>query len=184
MPGQGQQTLQRGQEARAIHEKLGAKVAIAMDTDGRMHYAATYEDWADWVKVGSRLQTSEQWQTFGRRIAANPTAEVEDHYMLRVVSPGGGGSTYQVFVWDPLPGRGGDLVTNSLIAKKIHEKAGADVGILLDQLGRMHYVVSFDSMEAWAKFADTPNPAFQTFMREQNEDPTGKLIKVYTATAP
>ena len=61
---------------------------------------------------------------------------------------------------------------------------GADVGVLVDQIGRVHYVVSFDSWGAMAKFFDTPNPEFQAFMAEQSKNPTAKMTKVYTAGAP
>ena len=57
----------------------------------------------------------------------------------------------------------------------------ADIAINVDQLNRMHFIVSFDSWEAWAKFSDTPNEEFQQFMATQGQNPNGTLSKVYLA---
>jgi len=46
----------------------------------------------------------------------------------------------------------------------------------------MHYVMSFDSWEAWGKFQDTPNEEFSEFLAKYNKNPAAKLVKVYTAS--
>ena len=63
LPGKGPITMQNGQEARAIHEKLGATVTIGQDMMGRMHYAVAFKTWTEWVQFGNKLQVSEEWQT-------------------------------------------------------------------------------------------------------------------------
>ena len=103
--------------------------------------------------------------------------------MLNSLSGDPAGGMYQVFIWDPLLGQGGNLAQAANEAKVIHEKAGASVGIHFDQLQRLHYVMSFDSWEAWGTFNDTPLPEFQAFIQEQNKNPTSQLVKVYTATS-
>ena len=45
----------------------------------------------------------------------------------------------------------------------------------------MHFIISFDTWEAWAKFSDTPNEEFEQFMATQGENPSGILIKSYLA---
>jgi hypothetical protein len=45
----------------------------------------------------------------------------------------------------------------------------------------MHYVMNFASWEAWAKFQDADHPEFQAWMQKQQQDPTARLVKVYTA---
>lgn len=181
MPGKGPMTFQYGQEIRAIHEALGANVQIGADLDGRMHYVLSFENWAEWAKFGTKAQASEEVAAFFAKANANPSAELEDNYLLNVAAPGGDGSVYQVFIWEPELGRGNDLFQAAMEAKAIHEKTGASVGILFDQLNYMHYVMAFDSWDAWAKFQDTPNDEFSAFMDKQNQDPTAKLVKVYTA---
>ena len=182
MPGKAPLTFQYGAEARAIHQDLGADVIIGADTDGRMHYALTFENWAAWAKFNAKVEASEAWGAFIAKINQNPSAELEDHYLINEASPGAPiAGAYQVFIWQPELGRGGDLFQAATEAKAIHEKRGASVGISFDQLNRLHYVMSFDSWDAWAKFQDTPNEEFAEFMQKQNQDPTARLVKVYTA---
>ncbi len=181
MPGKAPLTFQYGAEARAIHQDLGADVIIGADTDGRMHYVLTFENWAEWAKFGAKAQASEEVAAFFTNANQNPSAQLEDNYLLNVAAPGGDGSVYQVFIWQPELGRGGDLFEAATEAKAIHEKRGASVGILFDQLNRMHYLMGFESWDAWAKFQDTPNEEFAEFMQKQNQDPTARLVKVYTA---
>ena len=183
MPGKNQLTAQYGQKARAIMEQAGAGVTIGVDLEGRLHVATAFKNWADWAKFGSKMEKSEAWGAFMQEISANPSAELEDHYLLNTAAPGKVGKVYQVFIWEPQLGRGSDVVQSAMQARAIHEKAGVPAAIHVDQLGNLHYLVSFDSWDAWAKFSDTPNPEFQAFMQAQSKDPNAKLIKVYTANS-
>jgi hypothetical protein len=180
-PGNSAQTFANGQEARAIHQKLGGNVIIGADTEGRMHYVLTFENWAAWAKFSAKIDASKEATAFNQKIATNPSAELEDQYLLNVPSPGGVGAVYQVFIWEPLPGRAGQLIQSGMKAEAILEKSGADIAINVDQLNRMHFIVSFDNWDAWAKFSDTPNEEFQQFMATQGENPNGILVKVYLA---
>lgn len=179
--GKAPLTFEYGEDARRIQERLGANVTIAADLRNRMHVVQSFENWTEWAKFGDKLQKDDAWSDFIDRINAEPSAELESQYLLNVVSAGAPGNVYQVFVWQPELGRTNDLIQNALKAETIHEKAGADVAINMDQLGRMHYVVSFESWEAWGKFQDTPNEEFDRFMSEASQDPTGRLVNVYTA---
>ena len=182
MVGKGPQTYQYAMEAKAIQEKLGATVSVASALDGRMHFALSFEDWSSWAAFGSKMDASKDWAAFLNKINTDPSAELESNYLLNVASPGGDGPVYQVFVWEANPGRVSELIENTLEAKVIHEKGGASVGVYVDQLNHVHYGMSFPSWEAWAKLQDTPNPEFQNWMSEQNQNPIAQLIKVYTAS--
>ncbi len=181
MPGKGNVTFQYGQEARAIQEKMGGQVVLGADQMGRMHFAMAFPDWTAWAKFNEKLQANPDWQAFITKVNQAPSAVLQDNYMLDQPSGGEVGSVYQVFIWQPDPGRGQDLLKRGMTAKAIHEKAGAKVGINFDQVGRMHYVMSFENWEAWGKFNDTPNEEFAKFVASFNEDPAAKLIKIYTA---
>lgn len=180
-PGNSAQTFANGQEARAIHEKLGGNVIIGADMEGRMHYALSFENWAEWAKFSAKIDASKEAVAFNQKIAAYPSAELEDQYLLNVPSAGGVGAVYQVFIWEPLPGRTGQLIQSGMQAEAILEKSGADIAINVDQLNRMHFIISFDTWDAWAKFSDTPNEEFQEFMATQGQNPNGILTKVYLA---
>lgn len=182
-PGKIQTTIQNGQQAREIHKALGVTATLGVDQKGRVHYALGFKNWSEWVQFRNKLDKSKEWGALIAKINQDPSAELEDNYLLNSLGGDPVGGMYQVFIWDPVLGRGEDLAQAANKAKAIHEKAGASVGIHFDLLNRMHYVISFDSWEAWGKFNDTPLPEFQAFMQEQNKNPTAKLVKTYTATS-
>jgi hypothetical protein len=181
LPGQNQQTVKYGQEAVAIINRLGGSASIGVDMDGRMHFVTNHENWAAYAKNNSKVQSSKEWGSFLAKFASNPSAEQEANYLLNTPSPGKDGNVYQVFIWEAELGRGGDMFQAGQEAKAIHEKAGASITIHADQMQNMHYVMNFDSWDAWAKFQDTTHPEFQAFMQKQQQSPNSRLIKVYTA---
>ena len=183
MPGKSQQTLQYGQEAKAINGKLGGNLNLGLDMEGRLHVSQGFKNWAAWAKFTQKQRASKEWTAFLEKIGKDPSADLEENYMMNSPVPGKAGAVYQVFIWEPLMGRGGDIYQSAMQAKAIHEKAGARVAINIDQLRRLHYVMSYDSWDAWARMQDTPNPEFQAFMQKQGEDPNAKLVKVYTASS-
>ena len=183
MPGGNQQTLQYAQEAKAISIKLGGNMNVGVDMEGRLHVAQGFKNWVAWAEYSQKQNASKEWIAFMQKISSAPSAELEDHYMLNAPVPGKVGAVYQVFIWEPAMGRGSDVYKSAMQAKAIHEKAGARVAINIDQLQRLHYVMSYDGWNAWAKMQDTPNPEFQAFMQKQGEDPNAKLVKVYTANS-
>ena len=179
--GKGPLTAQYGAEARAIQEKLGGNVTLAFDTMGRMHFGMGFANWTEWAKHSRKVEASEEWSKFWDKANRTPSAELEAHYLLNVTSPGGIGAVYQVFVWEAT-GTVSALVASAMEAEKIHEKGGAEVSINLDQMNRVHYVMSFESLEAWARFQDTPNEEWASWWAEAQKNPAGNLVKVYTAT--
>ena len=184
MPGKAQVMAQTAQEAKAIQEKLGANTSIAFDIDGRMHYVSTFENWQAWTAHGDKLDSSEEWQALGQKIGANPSAVREDRYLLNTVASAEPTDMYQVFIWEPQDGKAlGAVIESAMKAKAIHEKGGAKISINVDQMQRMHYVMNFESWDAWAKFQDSPAPPeWNEYWTEASKDPAGKLVKVYTAS--
>jgi hypothetical protein len=183
MPGMAEKTIKYAKEGEAIIDGLGVEAMVGQAMDGTMHFATSHKNWADWAAFQKKLRGSEAWSSFVARFNANPSAELTDNYLLNTPAPGKDGPVYQVFIWAPELGRGADLFEAGMKAKAIHEKDGSSVTIHSDQMQNMHYVMNFDSWEAWAKFQDSPHPEFQQFMQERSKDPAGRLIKVYTAGA-
>lgn len=183
MPGKNQLTLKYAEEAKAIQNKLGNIITLAVDMEGRLHVAQGFKTWSDWAKFRRKLEASKEWAAFLKKIRKKPSAVLEDNYMMNTPVPGKVGAVYRVFIFEPVMGRGRDLFQSAMQAKAIHEKAGARVSINIDQLQKLHYVMSYESWDDWAKMQDTPNPEFQAFMKKQGEDPKGQLIKVYTASS-
>lgn len=189
IPGKAAAMLESAMAAKAIHEKLGANVTIALENTGRLHYAAGgFENWQAWAKWVAKLQTSEEWADWQARSGANPSALQEENFILNVVpgtsNPVGAnnpGTVYQVFIWKPQGSQVGRLVQAALEAKAIHEKSGVTVGINVDQMNRMHYVMNYKDWSHWAKVQDTPNEEFEAFMLRQAANPTGELMEVFTA---
>ena len=182
-PGKTSLMMEQAMAAKAIQEKLGATVTMGLENTGRMHYAVGgFDNWQAWAKYAAKLQASAEWAAWLERAQANPGSAQEENYLLNVL-PGsnGGGTTYQVFIWEPRDGRINELLAAAAEAKAIHEKAGARVGINVDQMQRMHYVMNFDDLDHWAKMQDTPNPEFEAFLERQRANPAADLVEVYTA---
>lgn len=90
---------------------------------------------------------------------------------------------YQVFVWEAFPGRRAQMIDSATTAQPLHEKLGASVGINMDQMGRLHYLMSFDTWAEWAKFQDTgSSDEVSTFFAEFYSNPSAKLVEVYNVT--
>lgn len=185
LPGGAQKTAAYAQEAKAIHEAMGASVTIGTTVDGKMHYGVTLESWSDYGRWAQSLARNPEWQAFQSKINANPSAVQVDNHILYTAAAGenvGAGGVYQVYIWEANNGRVGDLMQGGIGAKPIHERAGAKVTVLRDEQNRMHYVMMFDSWEDWGEFQDTPNPEFNAYMQERTAEGAGRLIEVYTAT--
>ncbi len=184
IPGKAAQMMEQAMAAKAIQEKLGATVTIGMENTGRMHYAlGGFENWQAWAAFSAKLQASPDWAAWQQRVGPDPAALQEENYLLDML-PGSneGGDVYQVFIWQPRDGRLGDVIESATEAKAIHEKAGARVSIIVDQLNRMHYVMNYDDLNHWAKTQDTPNQEFAEFWERQTADPNADLVEVYTAS--
>jgi hypothetical protein len=184
MPGKSAQMIEHALAAKAIQEKLGASITIGMENTGRMHYAlGGFENWQAWAAFVAKLEANADWAAWQQRTGPNPAALQEENFLLNAL-PGGndGGSVYQVFIWQPRDGRISDVIETASQAKVIHEKAGARVSIIVDQLNRMHYVMNYDDLNHWAKLRDTPNPEFTEFWDQQTADPNADLVEVYTAS--
>ena len=188
IPGKAAAMMESAMAAKAIHEKLGGSVSIGLENTGRLHYAVggfeNWQAWADWV---AKLQTSKEWADWQARAGQDPAAVQVENFILNVV-PGTNvvgsdnpGTVYQVFIWDPPGSQAGPLVQAGMEAKAIHEKSGVTVGINVDQMGRMHYVMNFKDWSHWAKVQDTPNEEFDAFMQKMAANPPGELVEVYTA---
>lgn len=175
-------TLAAAKEAQAIITKAEGNVSIAVDLDGTLHFVTYHENWAEWAAQTAKLEKNETWTSFIAKWSADPSAELIENYLLNTPVAGGEGDVYQVFIWEAELGRGPDMFQAGLQAKALHEKDGAAVSIHFDQMNRMHFVMNFASWDAWAKFQDADHPEFEAFMQKQQQDPTARLIKVYTAS--
>jgi hypothetical protein len=182
LPGMAEKMAEDAREGAAIANKHGGGATLGLDRSGSLHFVTSHKNWADWATYQKKTSNDKAWTSFVARFNANPSATLLNNYLLNTPAPGGIGSVYQVFIWKPELGRGTELFKAGMKAKAIHEKDGAAVTIHTDQMQNMHYVMNFDSWEAWGKFQDSPHPEFQAFMQEQSKNPAGRLIEVYTAS--
>jgi hypothetical protein len=169
-------------EAQAIINKAGGSAIIGVDRDGTLHFVTNHKNWTEWAEQTTNLDKNEAWTSFIAKWNSNPSAELIENYLLNTPVAGGDGDVYQVFIWQAELGRGPDMFQAGVQAKALHEKDGAAVTIHVDQMNRMHYVMNFASWEAWAKFQDADHPEFEAFMKKQQQDPSARLVRVYTAS--
>jgi hypothetical protein len=177
-------TIAAAQKGAAIVREAGGNASVGLDLDGSIHFVTFHENWADWAKLQDQMSKSEAWDAFVSEWVADPAAELAENYLLNTPMPGSGdgGDVYQVFIWEAMPGRSGDMFKAAAMAKALHEKDGASVDIHVDQMGRLHYVTNFESWEAWAKFQDAEHAEFDELMAELQKDPRATLVEVYTAS--
>ena len=175
-------TLAAAKEAQGIIAKAEGNASIGVDLDGTLHFVTTHENWAEWAAQTAKLEKNDSWTSFIAKWSADPSAELIENYLLNTQVAGGEGDVYQVFIWEAELGRAPDMFQAGVQAKALHEKDGAAVTILTDQMNRMHYVMNFANWDAWAKFQDADHPEFEAFMQKQQQDPTARLITVYTAS--
>ena len=90
-----------------------------------------------------------------------------------------------IYSWDVHQGKTQDFVALSQTSKTMHERMGASIGILVDELGDVHYEMTFPSWEAWGKFQEkaASNKEWQAFYAKTLMDPTANLIKVWRLNA-
>jgi len=183
IPGNSAQLTQHASEARSIQLKLGGQVVVATDRQGRLHYATAHKNWVEWAAFQEKLQASDEWTDFAQKIGTAPAATLEAHYLANQVAPMLPSKVYQVFVWEAYPGRNAEMIEAASTAQPLHEKLGASVGINLDQMGRMHYLMSFDTWADWARFQDAgPSDEVASFFAEFNSNPPAKLVDVFSVT--
>ena len=91
-----------------------------------------------------------------------------------------------VNIWDPMPGKGAATVQNSLEARKIHESMGAQALVAADQMGRVHYGLTFDDWAAWAAFGEKleASKEWQTFWSRVSQSPSAELQDQYMLEQP
>ena len=185
LAGNSQQLFMNGMEAKAIHEEMGASVSISADQDGDMHYVVSFPDWAAWGKFEDAGASNEAWQSFWQRVNKVGTAEISATYMLDMVTVAETQPASVVYSWDVDQGKTQDFVALTQLSKKMHERMGASIGILVDELGDVHYEMTFPSWEAWGKFQEkaASDKEWQAFYAETLMDSTANLIKVWRLNA-
>ena len=185
IPGNSNQLFENGMEAKAIHEGMGASVSIAADQDGDMHYVLSFEDWAAWGRFQDSAATNKAWRSFWQRANTQGTAELSATYMLNLATVADTQPASMIYSWDVDQAKTQDFVALSMKSKVMHERMGASIGIIVDELGDVHYEMSFPSWEAWGKFQAKAqsDKEWQTFYADSFKDPMARLIKVWRLSA-
>lgn len=181
LPGRGPETLQNAMQAKAIHEKLGANVTIAQDQNGSLHYAVIFENWPAYGRFSDAMLASDEWQKFWQRISADPSAELAYTFMINNPVVADAKPVSLVFSWDVQPGRTPLFVSICEEAMPIHKRLGASPGINIDELGDVHYELTFDSWEAWGNYMAkaATDQEWNTFVAKHSENPIATLTKVW-----
>lgn len=180
-PGKTMQMLQVATEAKAMHSKLGAQADMAIDAMGRLHFIMAFEDWETWGAYRAKMAASAEMQAFVAKIQTDPPARQVENFLLNQPLEAVPNQVYSVLVFEPMPGRFGELMQAAMKASEIHTKDGATVGINVDQVGNMHYVMSFESWAAWGAFRDNRSAEWTAFNAAYLSDPSGKLVTNYLA---
>ena len=74
MPGKTEQTTQAGLAAKAIQEKQGVNVSVAIDRLNRMHYVINHDSW---IAYGKFHETANpEFQAFMAKQGENPGSKL------------------------------------------------------------------------------------------------------------
>ena len=184
-PGKNSIMVNEALQSKAVHEKLGAAVSIAFDQDLDMHYVAIFDDWTAYGKFASAAAASEEWQSLWQSFGTDPAAELARTFMINNPVVADAKPVSLVYSWDVAPGRTSDFLANAQEAMAIHERLGASVGINIDELGDVHYEMTFDSWEAWGAFMakSASDKELADFFARVNQNPLGELVKVWRLNA-
>jgi hypothetical protein len=184
-PGRGAELMAVAQEARAIQAKLGMDIYIGVDQRGLLHFAAGADTWENWGKAQAALAQHAEMQALIEKFQADPPArQVESFHVFTPMAAEVRGVSV-VYSWDVLPGRTQDFLESAQQAAAIQSKLGASVGMHIDDLGDVHYEVTFDSWAAWGRYdaALAASEEWNAFFSDAMENPTGTLVKVYRVDA-
>jgi len=181
LPGKGAQLYQNAMEAKPIHEKLGATVGIAQDQNGNLHYAVSFKNWTDYGRFEDAMGASTEWQQFWQRISKDPTAELAQTFMVDNPVVAAIKPVSLVYSWDVAPGRTAEFIGICQEAVPIHTRLGASPGINIDELGNVHYEMTFDSWEAWGNYTAkaATDEEWNAFLAKYNGNPIATLTKVW-----
>jgi hypothetical protein len=182
LPGKSSTMMATAAKGAAISKKLGLDVGLAVDSHGRLHYITSFTDWAAWGAFQAKAAGDAEMQQFVAAYTNSPSATQVESFMLDEPLSGVPGAVYNVFVWQPYEGRMAELFAQAAKASAIHKKAGAGIAINRDQLGRMHYVMSFDSWTKWGEFQDNPTADWAEFMSSFQANPPGKIVDTYMSS--
>jgi hypothetical protein len=183
-PGRSADMMKSAMEAKAIHEKLGAKVFVGVDHMGNLQYAVTFADWAGWAAFQKAMQTSKDWQAFWAKAdVPNPDSTNVATYYLEQPVVAKVQAVSAIYSWDidyKVPGAFDKFMAEAQESVKIHSALGASPGINVDQIGNVHYELTFDSWASWAKFnaALGKDPQWNALMKRTGEHPTAELSNV------
>ena len=181
LPGMSAQMMATAAKAVKLNKKLGTQAVTAIDAHGRLHFAMAFEDWAQWGEYQTRAAADADMQAFVQDYSASPSAVQLDSFMLNQPLPGAPGKVYNVFIWEAYEGRSVDMLNKAMEAAAIHQADGVSIAVNVDQLSRLHYVMSFDSWADWGKLQDAPSAEWTAFMGDFQSNPAGKIVQTFLA---
>jgi len=180
--GQAAAMYQAATEAKAIQTKLGATVFIGTDlATGNLQYVLTFPDWGAWAAFEPKLQASKDWAAFIKKYdVANPASTQVGMLFIDTPVVAKTLPVATVFSWKILPGKFDAFMAIAQKAVAIHNALGASAGINIDDVGNVHYELTFDSWASWAKFnaALQKSAEWAALLKEANATPTGELMRV------
>jgi hypothetical protein len=184
-PGRAAEMVQAAEEARAIHTKLGATVWIGVDQNGILHYATSFKDWSAWAAFITAANASAEWQSFWQKYSvANPNSTNIATFHLNVPVAAKTQAVTMVYSWDvryEVPGAFDTFMATAQKSIALHTALGASAGVNVDEIGNVHYELSFESWAAWAKFSAALDASqeWADLLKDAYQNPTAELVKVY-----
>lgn len=179
-PGRMADMFNSAMAAKAIHEKLGATVSIATDQHLNMLYVTIFDTWEDWGKFSGKMASSTEWDDYWTKALSNPAAELIETLHVNNPNPAEIKPVAIIYRWDVDPGKTQEMIARATEAISIHNALGASASVNIDDIGDVHYEMTFDSWAAWGKFsaASQESEAWANFQAKYSQ-PIANLVQVY-----
>lgn len=178
LPGKANLTASYMNEARQIINDMGQQAGFTSDMKGIYRFNMYFESYEAYGAFSQRIGSNPAWQAFQAKTSASPSATQIDNLMLQEQIQGPGvnpGNVSDVTVWNVPPFQMQQAVEGARGAIEHHVNQGAMGASVWSYAGQMYYITTHESLEAWGKFRDTPNPAFGAYMMSQVDPATGVL---------
>lgn len=180
-PGRSAELFATAQEGRAILSELGFGIFVGVDQWGNLHFASGADTWEEWGKLQTKGAQSAEWQAFVQSFLSDPSAKQVGSFHIDSPLSAESRGVSIVYSWDVQPGKTAQFLESAEQAAAIHTKLGASVGIHVDDLGDVHYEMTFDDWAAWGRFsaAQAASEEWNAFFSSVMDSPTGELVRVY-----
>lgn len=91
-----------------------------------------------------------------------------------------------VTLWEPMPGKSAQMLATASEAAEVHKSLGAQPGVAVDTMGRLHFIMSFADWAAWGAYQEkaATSKTMQSFVAKISAAPPATQIESFMLNQP